>query len=444
MEISKLRVALMCIEKDLCTREEFIDGRVIIDRNGWYYSEDDYIQLHNGEVVYSEYATYCEHYEEYYPSDDCRTVNIGRDTEIWSESAIRNSDLIYYDCEYYDECAADRHGIVYIEDEGEYGHQDDAYWNEDDGCYYSYSKTRYVRDYHSGSYKELNFNNFSDYKIGFEIEKEDEMVKESICINDFEENTDYKWRKERDGSLDNDSGFELISPTFEFDIDKIFEHIEDHDDLVRHINADYGKNCGGHIHLSHINLEGKEMFDLVCGYTPLLYSLYHGRVDKNYSKGKSNKDLIDENEKYQAIKIWGNRVEFRIISAVPNVQTLKWRARLIDLITKYPTNDVRKAYYYIDTKFKPLLSEVYSTDDKMSLLVNRIKANTLKFEHVDLNITKRQQVSQQKKAEIKRIKELEEFMKSQPQMVDGILTPSGGHDYEAWAELRNATLTSAC
>jgi hypothetical protein len=61
-----------------------------------------------------------------------------------------------------------------------------------------------------------------------------------------------------------------------------------------------------------------------------------------------------------------------------------------------------------------------------------------------LNITKRQQVANQKKAEIKRIKELEEFMKSQPQMVDGILTPSGGHDYEAWAELRNATLTSAC
>lgn len=402
----------MCIEKDLCTREEFIDGRVIIDRDGWYYSEDEYTQLHNGDVVCSDYASYCEHYEEYYHEDDCRTVNIGRNEETWSECAIRNSDLIYYDCEYYDEDAADRRGIVYIEDLGEYGHQDDAYWNEDDGSYYSYSKEQYVREYHNGSYRTVNFDNTSDYKIGFEIEKEDEGVKESIHISDFEDYTGNVWRKERDGSLDSDSGFELISPTFEFDIDKIFEHIEGNRQLVKHINASYGKNCGGHIHLSKGGLNGNQMFDDVSGYTPLLYSLYHGRVDKNYSKGKSNKDLVSENEKYQAIKIWPDRVEFRIISAVPNVATLKWRCRLLDLITQYPTNDVRKAYYYIDTKFKELLSEVYNTDYKMEALVSRIKSNTLKFEDVDLSMTKRQQTLQRNKAEKIRLKALEEFMNS--------------------------------
>lgn len=402
----------MCIEKDLCTREEFIDGRVFIDRDGWYYSEDEYILLHNGEACCSDYARLCERYEEYYHEDDCRTVHIGRSEEIWSECAIRNSDLIYYDCEYYDEDAADRRGIVYIEDLGEYGHQDDAYWNEDDGSYYSYSKTRYVREYHDGSYRTVNFDNTSDYKIGFEIEKEDEGVKESIHISDFEDYTGNVWRKERDGSLDSDSGFELISPTFEFDIDKIFEHIEGNRQLVKHINASYGKNCGGHIHLSKGGLNGNQMFDDVSGYTPLLYSLYHGRVDKNYSKGKSNKDLVSENEKYQAIKIWPDRVEFRIISAVPNVATLKWRCRLLDLITQYPTNDVRKAYYYIDTKFKELLSEVYNTDYKMEALVSRIKSNTLKFEDVDLSMTKRQQTLQRNKAEKIRLKALEEFMNS--------------------------------
>lgn len=402
----------MCIEKDLCTREEFIDGRVIIDRDGWYYSEDEYTQLHNGEVVCSDYASYCEHYEEYYHEDDCRTVNIGRNTEIWSENAISNSDLIYYDCEYYDEDAADRAGIVYIEDLGEYGYQDDAYWNEGDGSYYSYSKTRYVREYHDGSYRTVLFDSTSDYKIGFEIEKEDEGVKESIDISDFEDYTNNVWRKERDGSLDSDSGFELISPTFEFDIDKIFDHIEGNRQLVKHINAQYGRNCGGHIHLSKNGLNGNQMFDEVSGYTPLLYSLYHGRIDKNYSKGKSNKDLVSENEKYQAIKIWPDRVEFRIISAVPNVATLKWRCRLLDLITQYPTNDVRKAYYYIDTKFKELLSEVYHTDYKMEALVSRIKSNTLKFEDVDLSMTKRQQTLQRNKAEKIRLKALEEFMNS--------------------------------
>ena len=412
MEISKLRLALMCIEKDLCTREEFIDGRVFIDRDGWYYSEDEYTQLHNGEACCSDYVRLCEHYEEYYHEDDCRTVHIGRSQEIWSDCAVRNSDLIYFDCEYYDEDAADRNGIVYIEDLGEYGHQDDAYWNEDDGSYYSYSRGSYVRDYHNGSYRTVNFDNTSDYKIGFEIEKEDEGVKESIDIGDFEDYTNNVWRKERDGSLDSESGFELISPTFEFDIDKIFEHVEGNRQLVKHINASYGKNCGGHIHLSKDGLNGNQMFDEVSGYTPLLYSLYHGRIDKNYSKGKSNKDLVSENEKYQAIKIWPDRVEFRIISAVPNVATLKWRCRLLDLITQYPTNDVRKAYYYIDTKFKELLSEVYNTDYKMEALVSRIKSNTLKFEDVDLSMTKRQQTLQRNRAEKIRLKALEEFLNS--------------------------------
>lgn len=402
----------MCIEKDLCTREEFIDGRVIVDRDGWYYSEDEYTKLHNGEVVCSDYAVYCERYEEYYHEDDCTTVNIGRTTEVWSSNAISNSDLIYYDGEYYDEDAADRNGIVFIEDLEEYGYQDNAYWNEYDGCYYSYDNQKYIREYHNGSYKSLQFNNTSDYKIGFEIEKEDERVRNSICISDFEDYTDDLWRKEKDGSLDGESGFELISPTFEFDIDEIFKYIEGNSQLVKHINAGYSTDCGGHIHLSKDGLNGNEMFDLISGYTPLLYSLYYGRVDKTYSKGKSNKDLLSENEKYQAIKIWSDRVEFRIISAVPNMNTLKWRCRLLELMIKYPTNDVRKAYYYIDTRFKDLLAEIYDTDSKMNLLVSRIKSNTLKFENIDLSITKRQETIRRNKAEKIRLKALEEFMNS--------------------------------
>lgn len=421
MRISELRLALMCIQKDLCTREEFIDGRVIRDVDGWYYSEDEYTKLHNGSVICSEYASYCERYEEYFHQDDCRVVNVDRDIEIWSLCAIERSDVVYYDGEYYDDDALDRNHIVWIEDLGEYGSQDYAYYCEDEGNYYSYDRQKYVRGYHDGSYKSMSFNHKSEYRIGFEIEKEDRYVKESLYIAEFEDITNNYWRKESDSSLCSESGFELISPTFEFDIDEIFNHIEGVDVLVQHINASHGTSCGGHIHLSKIGLSGNQMFDLISGYTPLLYSLYYGRVDKSYSKGKSNKDLVSDNEKYQAIKIWSDRVEFRIISAVPNIKTLKWRCKLLDLMITYPTNDVRKAYYYIDTKFRDLLSEAYNEEDKMNTLISRIKSNTLKFENVDLSITKRQQTIRRNKAEKIRLKELEEFENARKQM-EGIGT----------------------
>jgi hypothetical protein len=191
------------------------------------------------------------------------------------------------------------------------------------------------------------------------------------------------WRKERDGSLDDNAGYELISPTFEFDIDKIFEYIESNNVLLDHINAKYSTSCGGHINLSEKDLSGEQLFDKIKGYTPLLYALYHGRVDKNYCKGKNNQDLKYENDKYQAIKIHNNRVEFRIISAVPNVTTLKWRCKLIMMILQHPTDDVIKAYYNVDTKFTKLLSQVYSPEKLIELKEIFIKF-TKQFENLNI------------------------------------------------------------
>jgi hypothetical protein len=154
--------------------------------------------------------------------------------------------------------------------------------------------------------------------------------------------------------------------------------------LVQHINSGISNNCGGHINLGHIEKNGSEVFELVCGYMPLLYALYYGRVDKTYSKGKSNSDLKNDNEKYQAIKIHSNRIEFRIFSAVPNIETLRWRTELINLILKYPTNDIKKAYYYIETRFNSILEKQYKTPEKMALLKDRLKSFSLRFENIKL------------------------------------------------------------
>ena len=353
-----------------------IEGGEYISYDNRYYSSDYYVILHDGDLCGRDSSFWCEGNDEYYHEDDGVRCYMYRSEEWRSNDwAERNMDYLYQG-EWYDGDALSYHNLVWCENIEEVMSEDDAYYPDD--------TETYLRGYHNGGYRELMFDNKSKYKIGYEIEKEDQDVLESIPIDDFEEETDNKWRKESDGSLCSSSGYELISPTFEFNITKIFKYIESNEVLVNHINANHSTSCGGHINLSEKGLSGNELFDKIKGYTPLFYALYHGRVDKNYCKGKNNRDLRYENEKYQAIKIHDNRVEFRIISAVPNIKTLKWRSKLIMSILKNPTDDVIQGYYNVDTKFTRLLKETY-TDEKLVTLKERFKKYTKQFEGLDIN-----------------------------------------------------------
>lgn len=380
---NRVKAAIESIEKGFVTLEE-IESEDFFWHNGRIYSSEDYVTDVDGGLLETIDAFWCDGIEEYVHNDETVRVYEGRNHSYYSRRyAQRNNEYHYYEGDYYDDYALDIHDIVWCEDTGEYTHRDNAYWCEDNECYYSEEREVYIRGYHNGLYRLMTFDNKSKYKIGYEIEKEDETVRNSIRIEDFEKETDGYWRKEKDGSLCDDSGYELISPTFEFNIKKIFEHIEGNEYLVAHINANHGYSCGGHIHLSEKDLNGDELFNKIKGYTPLFYALYYGRVNKSYSKGKSNRDLQEENEKYQAIRIHHDRVEFRIISAVPDVKTLKWRTKLISMILKYPTDDIIQAYYNVDTKFTKLLKEVYS-DEKLVQVKERFIRFTREFEQLEI------------------------------------------------------------
>lgn len=386
----KVARAIESIAKDYVSVDE-LEGGDHFESGGYYYSSDEYVIDYFGNVLTMDESSYCNGLDEFFANEDCVRVFEYRNETYYSRRwAEGNCELTEYRGDYYDGDALGYHGLVYAQDLEEVIREDDAYYHDGNGGYYSYPEDNeeYVRGYHNGSYKSINFDGKSKYKIGYEIEKEDQDVLESICIDDFESETDGDWRKERDGSLDDDGGYELISPTFEFNIDKIFEHIEGNRVLLNHINAGISHNCGGHIHLSEAGLSGSELFDKVKGYVPLFYALYHGRVNKNYCKGKSNEDLRYENEKYQAIKIHHDRIEFRIISAVPNVNTLKWRSKLLMMILQHPTSDIIRAYYNVDTKFTKLLKQTYS-DDKLVIVKQRFIEFTKQFEGIDINNDKK-------------------------------------------------------
>lgn len=358
-----------------------------------FYSSEDYVSDFWGNVLRMDDAFYCNGEDAWFSEGDSVTVYEHRSETIYSRRwADGNIDLSIYRGDYYDSDAMEVHDLVYVQDQNEIWLANSAYYHDNDG-WYSYppdEKDTYTRDYHNGGYKSKSFNNKSKYRIGYEIEKDDTGVLESICIDDFESDTHRLWRKEDDSSIRDtngcrsDGGYELISPTFEFDIKKIFEHIESNEVLVNHINASYTKCCGGHINLSEDNLTGKELFDKIKGYTPLLYSLYYGRINVDYCKGKSNDNLDYDRQKFQAINIHSNRIEIRIISAVKNVENLKWRSELLMMMLKNPTHDVIKAYYNVDTKFTKLLKQIYS-DDKLVLLKERFIKYTKEFEGIDIN-----------------------------------------------------------
>lgn len=381
-----VKCAIDSIQDGYVSIEDFEDDYYFRDGN-IYYSHGEWVTTIDGYVVSMDDAFYCDGIDDWVSREDTATAYEGSGSRLYSIRYLeRSSDYTYFGGDYYDEYALDRHEIVWCEDIDEYRYRDDSWWDEEGECYVSEEPDReeYVRGYHNGSYQSIDFTKKPKYRIGYEIEKEDENVRNSIEISDFESATNYKWRKERDGSLSDCSGYELISPTFELNIPKIFKHIEENEQLVAHINADISYSCGGHIHLSEEGLNGNELFNKVKGYTPLFYALYYGRVNKSYAKGKSNKDLEYENEKHQAIKIHHDRIEFRIISAVPNVKTLKWRTKLLKSILDNPTDDVHQAYFNVDTKITKLLKETYS-DDRLKELKQRFIKFTKEFENIDIN-----------------------------------------------------------
>ena len=383
---TKVSRAIKSINEEFVTIDEIERDEYFVFGN-CLYSNDDYVIDYYGNLLDRDDAFWCNGFDDYFHEDDYVTVYEYRDINCYSRRyAEQNCDWSEYRDEFYDQEALSYRALVYVEDIGEIWSDNEAYYHEEEGSWYSYPDDReeYTRGYHNGSYQSVNFDGKSKYKIGYEIEKEDEEVLESINIKDFEQETGGVWRKERDGSLNNDTGYELISPTFEFNIDKIFEHIEGNNTLVNHINAEISTQCGGHIHLSEKDLSGQQLFDKIKGYTPLFHALYYGRVDKTYCKGKSNRDLEYDNEKYQAIKIHSDRVEFRIISAVPNVKTLKWRSKLLMMILQHPTDDIIKAYYNVDTKFTKLLKQTYN-DEKLADLKERFIKFTRQFEGIEIN-----------------------------------------------------------
>jgi hypothetical protein len=200
------------------------------------------------------------------------------------------------------------------------------------------------------SVKELQFEQRYVFKIGVEIEKQSYLGSKHSNVSIGQR---FGWKKERDGSLCDVIGYELVSPCyplFEDDLINEAKEIEiafpnlingnDHD-LISYDKSN--ASCGGHIHFSRSYTSAKDTFEMISGYMPLFYAIYRNRHDKYYCKAKEKQEMKhNTTEKFQAVRIIedivSQRIEFRIFPLVKNIDQLNWRIGLLRIMANNPTN----------------------------------------------------------------------------------------------------------
>lgn len=173
--------------------------------------------------------------------------------------------------------------------------------------------------------------------IGVEIEKEDF---DGACHPHREIYDAFGWVKERDGSLDASKGYELVSPMFDLFTTALIDEAKAIEAKYPNlINGEYSHACGGHIHYSVKGMTGREALENICGYLPLIYAIYKTRTERTYCHAYEKEQMKYSQDKYQAVRIFSERIEFRIFPAVKNIDTLKWRLDLLRIMAQNPTSN---------------------------------------------------------------------------------------------------------
>lgn len=213
-------------------------------------------------------------------------------------------------------------------------------------------------DYHSG-WGRVDLSNGSRFKVGIEIEKEDEKVRQSISTKTLVSTTGFV--VERDGSLNQDSGFEMVSPIYPLDIDFIAEKLKE---VSKYIDAKASKGCGGHIHVSDLERTPIQILGGIRGYLPLLYSMYWDRSVNAYCKAY---DVIKYTQRghRQAINVGDKTLEFRMFPAVENIPQLLFRLRLVKFMMENPQESVEqvgKMLFNKSSELYKLLAEKLDED----------------------------------------------------------------------------------
>ena len=356
--------------KSECKHCDYNDGFVLED-DAFYVRGGSYVisgTEHNYDIAWSEVD------EEYLNTNDDYvyhghvTDRRGNTYQSWFYSR----DVTELNCEYYRDNQAIRDaGYMHSERCNEWIHEED--WDSEDHEWQSDDDDDNSDNagYHDLS-RVTRFDSSAKFTIGFEIEKEDS----DWCEQSYRDlYSDTGWIKEKDGSLDDSTGYELVSPAFNLFDNRIDDEINDSRILKGLINAEYSSDCGGHINLGSSIYNTEQLFEGISGFFPLFYSMYEARMEKMYSKAKK-KHHYYQKDKYSSIYIKDNVVEIRIPSAVISVTNLIWRRDLMRIIV----DNINKSELQVlrmllnqKSKLHVHLRKVYSIDRMIQKIEKFVK-----------------------------------------------------------------------
>lgn len=311
------------VNKDLAHWAEYHDGYILDGDQASVYSNNELFHIdHQPDTVH-----WSEWNSEYVDSED-DYVCYGCTNDSGYEDYFYNEDYIY--CE-----DTDRH---YASSDIAWN-VDEVYWSEN---LHAWTNKKADNAGYQSLSRKFKMTPNTTFGVGFEVEKEDYNMMTKYQYQDI--HNQYGWCKENDSSLDDDDGFELVSPAFDLYTDDLDKEIESSKALQEMINAGHSTNCGGHITVSSSLYSAHEMLEGLSAFFPLLYALYDGRTDGDYSKPKE-KYRYHQHPSKDAIMSRGNRtvyeadsktfgaIELRIFSAVRNVKNLLWRRDLVRIMT---------------------------------------------------------------------------------------------------------------
>ncbi len=348
----------------LYTQKDNCDELIIF--NDEFYHEDS---LEHYGIIFSEFD------ECYTNKKDCEYGVIGmHGNEGWfldSNNYIEVDNIYYVNSD-----IAEENGLSYCGEHDEYYHID----NSCDECDNDSEHGEYLFEYHSDYRKSLTKDE-THFRIGFEVEKEDKEIKELDGAYELFQQTG--WAKEHDGSLDGESGFELVSPTFDLFDENI---IDSFNKVTPYLNASFSSACGGHINYSIAELSPEQTFKTIEGYIPLLYAMYQNRLSNTYCLAKKAELMYNEGDKYQAIALKDNRIEFRIFPAVKSQKHLEWRLGLMKIFANHPRTNVHEVLRDLCSTGSDLhkhLLKIFSLEDLQNK-INLFIKYTLEIEEINL------------------------------------------------------------
>jgi len=238
--------------------------------------------------------------------------------------------------------------VYHEDDNGRYFWYDDNIgdYTTDEPCDEDEDEDSNRHAYHNGPRRD--YSDGAKFRFGVEVEKEDDGPLDNHSLGSVDRTG---WSRECDSSLNDDTGYELVSPTYDLFGDRFDTDIST-DILSEHINACKSNRCGGHMGFSIKGKSGPEAFAMYNGFFPILISMYRGRLTSSggYSKFFNSKTLKRGAVRSSAVNVRREYIEFRVFSAVRDVTNLTWRR---DLLRIMASNSKKGVMWWLNQAMNP-------------------------------------------------------------------------------------------